>query len=344
MTQAEDGDGRNIDARHPRIANEPSADLPPSELPEEGGKEADRRRYRIIRTLAREHEVTIDGLVKDRNFGRAFSHTSRTTLEEDFRQIEKMLGKGATVIRENATLRTSKVAGSAFAKLGYRSVRQEPRGTDADEADIDDKRRIGEYIVTNLLRKDRDEVIYLSTGTTVYQVALALVQCAATDTPSVSVMLTDNLPIAELLCQWAHLNHSLSHMAFHILGGKADFKRGDIVQETDLSQLDPWILSAAVISATGMNPETGQIYSFRQPGMKERVLRDMKMAQVIVPVVPRKFGITGGRLIYDPEKKGEKEQVGRVYHVVTTSLEKEKKDALKKHNYKVHTVDDAKQT
>jgi len=290
--------------------------------------------------LFKEDEVRIDSLQGDRNFARAFRHTSRTTLEEDFRQIERMLGKGTTVIRENATLRSIKVADSGFARLGYRSVGCDGLETKTEEAGIDDERRIGEYIVRRLLRGDRAEVVYLSTGTAVYQVALALVQSDATDTPSVSVILTDNLPIVELLCQWAHRNHKLSDMAFHILGGKADFNTGDIVQETDLGQLDQWKCSAAVIAVTGVNPVTGQMYSFRQPGMKEKVLRDMKMAQVIIPVVPRQFGITGGRLIYDPERR-DTGQEGRVYHVVTTSIDERVKQDLAKHDYKVHTVDDS---
>jgi hypothetical protein len=318
-----------VEQLHPQQQQETTED--------EAGRESDRRRYRIIKTLISNQErrqITIGELERDRKFTRAFRHRGGTTLEEDFRRIEDLLGKGQPfrVIRDGAsTLRWVAAGESAFADLGYCSVGSAPPKLAGETAD---KQRIGELVVRELLNADV-EVLYLSTGTTVYQVALALLN---SERENVSMILTDNAAVVELCCQRSTTDKRLrdNKLLVHLIGGRLFFNPPDIESESDLKEFKRWKCSKAVISVTGINPETGQLYSFRLPNAKEQMLLDLDVREVIIPLLPNKIGQAGGRLIHDPR---DHRQEGRVYRIVTTKLDAGVKVQLEKHRYEVREAD-----
>jgi hypothetical protein len=303
----------------------------------EAGRESDRRRYRIIKTLFENHEsgrITIRELERNRKFTRAFRRRGATTLEEDFRRIEALLGNGQPfrVTRDGAAMLRWVPAGeSAFAELGYCSAASAPPKL---AAETEDKRRIGELVVSELLNADV-EVLYLSTGTTVYQVALALLN---SERENVSMILTDNAAIVELCCQRSMTDRRLreNKLLLHLIGGRLSFNPPDIESESEFKEFKRWKCSKAVISVTGINPETGQLYSFRLPKTKEEVLLDLDVREVIIPLLPNKIGQAGGRLIHDPRNQNHE---NRIYRIVTTKLAPGVKAQLEKHRYEVREVD-----
>lgn len=315
-----------------------------SDTGEADGKEADRRRYWILQRILGLGEVTIEGLRQDpsfRSFRRTFRHVAESTLQDDFREIEKILAHAVSVRRNGSTLCAVKNHASAFWKKGYFTddVPTDP----VKVQDLEAKRRIAEFVVSKLLVSKRD-VLYLSTGTTVFQVAVALVHSGM---GGIGVVLTDNLGIVEFFAHRVDADPGrLSNVDVQIMGGKVDFASADIVSDAHEVQLSPWRCSTAVIGATGINPTNGQVHSFHQPLVKKWILDEAMVGQVIFPVAPYKIGVAGGRLIYDPNKTdaGDKRplQDERKFHIVTTNIDDLFKKKLESHGYVVHLADEAK--
>jgi hypothetical protein len=312
----------------------------------DGGREADRRRYCIIRRLIESPEgrITIGALQADRRFRRAFKHRGNTTLEEDLRELAKLLGAGRSVrvVREGvSTLCWLRAGESSFARKGYCAV---DVASEKLRLETEEKRRIGEFIAGRLLDAAM-EVLYLSTGTTVYQVALALLNGKR---DNVSVVVTDNMAVVELFCQRALSDERLKQLQLHVLGGRVLFDHADIARESEVEHFGRWKCSKAVISVTGINADTGQLYSIREPERKEMLLRDTDIRQVIIPVLPNKMQQGGGRLIHDPREEAQGghdwKQEGRVYKIVTTRLDAGVRTRLERHGYEVWAVDEVEHT
>ncbi len=296
------------------------------------------RRYRIIRALLAKDtadKLTIDSLLTDRDFKRAFPAITRKDdrpLRKDFEEIAEMLAGPVSVEHKK---RSGELLAWRHDRLfgGLRRGRNlEPASKDEVEAqrrDAEAKLYIGKYVVSRLLA-DPDEIVYLSTGTTLFQVAKALVD---SDMSNIRVVLTDNLAILNLFFQKSLAKEWPPNFALQLLRGVADFIRGDIAP-MDFKQLAQWDYSTAVVSATAINSSNGRIYSFRQPDTKRAIFDRMSVRRFVIPVKPEKFEARGGEVVHDPEQRT---QAGREYHIVTTCIPREHKEALSRY-YKVHEV------
>lgn len=316
--------GRNEKEEEALGSGGTSSDVPDGEPPQrESARMSERRRYWIMKQLVKWERVTVQDLRKDRRFQDAFGRVvDDSTLQEDFRQIEGLMGDFCTVVRPNA---------STLRRVSLNLLRKSnPSDSDPDLAE---KRRIGRTVLK--LLGPGEEVVYLSTGTTVEVTAQALLH---RDKHSVSVVLTDNFKVTDLFRLRAPVDPKMNRMRLVVLGGTAVYEFDDIVQDFDLQQLVQWHCTTAVVSAKAINPATGRIYSTRQPEIKKRIFRDDKYAvpKVIIPVVKEKISPTkGGLSIYDPhEKHGTFED--REYLIVSTNLEPKVREALVNHGYKVH--------
>jgi DeoR/GlpR family transcriptional regulator of sugar metabolism len=209
-----------------------------------------------------------------------------------------------------------------------------------DQADSLDRKRIGRFAAKLLAEAGgRGQVLYLSTGRTVREVAASLLN---DHIDKLSVVLTDNFAIACLWRQYASRDGSSRLPQLYILGGILDFSRDDVMQPRGKGNLDHWKCSTAVVSATGVNPRTGEIYSFRQEETKREFFKDASVQRVIIPVTADKFEVLGGRMIYDPNDRpvntGTRDD-DRKYEIVTTKIEAGVKTSLSKF-YQVHVVPD----
>jgi hypothetical protein len=315
---------------------EPLGNGPTAVDADDGGREAASRKFYILKRLAKsEHAtITIDELQKDRNFTRRFKHVAKSTLEADFAEINKLIG-GRSVLRTRSDLRLVARTDLLAADLGELAA-----SGGQVSADSLNKNRIGRFTARRLAATGgRSEVLYLSTGSTVREVAESLFN---EHVDKISFVLTDNFAIACLWWQHARRDGLARLPQLYILGGTLDFLRADVMQPRGKGQLDHWKCSTAVVSATGVNPRTGEIYSFRQEETKREFFKDASVQRVIIPVTSDKFEVLGGKMIFDPNDKNVKPDTGdyeRKYEIVTTKIEPSICEQLKKY-YEVHVVPD----
>jgi DeoR/GlpR family transcriptional regulator of sugar metabolism len=261
-------------------------------------------------------------------------------LQDDFNIIATEFGRGLSIVRKGGVLKQAKVWESSFSKRGY--VISNPDDPNELE-DLKAKRRIADFVLADLLAGKSDEVIYLSTGTTVFQVALALVR---SEMRGVSYIETDNAAVFELLCHESVDAAWTRHVGIRVLGGGVDLDHGDILghvlHESPVDQFGKPRCSIAIIGVKAINRDTGELYSFRQSAAKAWVLNDLKQCEAIVPVTPDKIGSARGDPIYQPNLQGYgqrgKAPERRPIHIVTTQINQKDNEALKRHGYTVHEV------
>jgi DeoR/GlpR family transcriptional regulator of sugar metabolism len=287
-----------------------------------GEKESDRRRAIMIRQLFREGRINIKEFRERPSIRRSFRNLSLPTLTADLGVITDMLSNSQwqLLAHEERGLRVVAPRHSAFEHLGY-AVAFDP-GSPTEE-----KNRIAKYIVDRLLVAQ--DIIYLATGTTVFQIGVELLKSEA---GKVNTVLTHNLAIVDLWHGQGRLfPRRQNPIDLIILAGKADFDQGDIVSDEDLSLLNEWQCTKTIMSCTALDAATGQFFSFRQPNLKKTVLRNMRGGKLIIPVTTDKIGSeAGGQRIPLPD-------VEKI--VVTTALRDEDRAALEAKGFQVHEAD-----
>jgi DeoR/GlpR family transcriptional regulator of sugar metabolism len=192
-------------------------------------------------------------------------------------------------------------------------------------AATDAKKAIADLIVEEFLGR-KNEVVYLSTGTTVYEVSRSLVDAIDQGKKDIRIILTDNLAIVDLFCRRARSSARLQKVELVILGGTAKFGDGDIALETTFAQLTQWEYSTAIVSATKVNPWTGMICSFRQPETKKKFFTGVVVGQLIIPVESSKIENTdegggGGYIVHNPSTAALRNN--KKFSVVTERLDSE---------------------
>jgi DeoR/GlpR family transcriptional regulator of sugar metabolism len=287
-----------------------------------GEMESHRRRAVMIRELFREGSINIKEFRERPSVKRSFRYLSLPTLTADLGIIADMLNNAQSQLlaHEERGLRVIAPRHSAFEHLGY-AVAFEP-GSPTEE-----KNRIAKYIVDQLLVAQ--DIVYLATGTTVFQIGVELLRSEAS---KVNTVLTHNLAIVDLWRGQGRLfPRRQNPIDLIILAGKADFEQGDIVSDEDLSVLSEWQCTKTFMSCTALNAATGQVFSFRQPNLKKTVLRNMRGGKLIIPVTTDKIGSeAGGQRIPLPD-------VEKI--VVTTALPNKQRAALEAHGFQVREAD-----
>jgi hypothetical protein len=238
-------------------------------------------------------------------------HVGEYAARDDFRALAELFQKPVSLDCTNDRVECR--PRQAFADLGY--GKREPGQV-----------AIAEGIVQKHLKR-QGGVFYLSTGTTVFEVAVALFDAVEKGAWSDVTVVTDNLAVVDLFCRrTAPKDTLLRNIAFTIIGGTADVKKGDVaLGDTDtFAQLRQYAYSTAIVSATKVDAETGTIWSTRQPGTKQRFFKGIAgqgtwVGKLVIPVTHEKFeGDRGGLLIYDPEN--DKSGTERKHIIVTDSL------------------------
>jgi hypothetical protein len=310
------------------------ADIDESKESTGDGKDVNRemraaaRRFDLLVELKSRTRLTLQDVAKIQRLQRRFPEF-KTTYDEDFKAIISMFSTATVIPANDGVLEFRGI--EAFGAYGPKHPA---------------KHAIAKLIIDQFLNNNNDEVIYLSTGTTVYHVANALVAAIESKTiTSVRRILTDNLAIVDLFCQRATRNHRLKDVVLTIIGGDADFEKGDVALGKTFAQLSQWEFSTAIVSATKINPLTGTICSFRQPETKVRFFKDVAVGQLIIPVLSNKISRkAGGRIIFRPQSINDprSDQVGKppTPIIVTEKLEEPIIKMLRRW-YDVSTPDDA---
>lgn len=283
---------------------------------------ADARRFTILERALKSGKATVDELLGEENFKNRFKAScSRRSLEGDFQELSKLFGKSVELTASGEEVRI--LSANAFAHLGYGL--KEPR-----------KCAIARLIVDKFLTK-KNKVAYLSTGTSVFEVATVLLEKVEEGNCELTDIVTDNLAIVDLFCNRARHSPHVRNITLTILGGEADFGQGD-VSLGDTSQLQEWEFSTAVVSATKINPTTGKISSSRQPRTKRKFFETGVVGQLIIPVTSDKISSkAGGKVIFDPRSGNEQEDKKKVI-IVTESMDEDVKARLQPW-YDVHVAD-----
>jgi hypothetical protein len=256
-----------------------------------------------------------------RDFRKKYNAPTEVVLATDFSKLMDMVGGGWTINQPRPnTLELHNRSRSSFAELGY--------GEDAE-----DKQRIAKYIVENYIQNPH-EVVYLSTGTTVFEVGVALITAVAEGKKdNIRVILTDNEAIREFFVRRASTNTNLRAVNFPILQGTIDYSHADFKLE-NFDQLAQWEFSTAVVSATRVNPWSGRISSYRQPKTKQSFFSGVTVDKVLIPVLPEKITRSGGGLVvYDPDEHEHADD--REYCIITTALPEHVIKSLEAKRYKV---------
>lgn len=279
------------------------------------------RRIWIIRELFERGEIDVRALAKEPKFIRAFGRVPKTTQTEDLDAIERTFNnsKWKILAREGSTLRVVTPRQLAYEDLGY----------EIDSESTREKKAIAQYIVDRLLVET--DMVYLSTGTSVYQVAVAILDCP---TNKASTILTQNLAIVDL---WRHQGGLLPRrqkpIRFRILGGWANFDEAHIDPDTSALRLGGWKCTKTIMSCTALDPTTGEIRSDRQPELKREVLRSAHVGELIIPVTRAKIDEkAGGELIPLPGAKTRN-------ILVTSKLTDDERDSLKRAGFDPHTLE-----
>jgi len=308
------------------MAKELRSGIPDDAGVREGGNEACRRRMCMLRDLFATGVLDMEAFGQDPQKRRAFRHMTKPGLYDDVENIMETLKneKWGILAKDGLVLRVLGQGAFGYEHLGY-------EGNGAVGSATDEKNRIARFIVDKLLVEQ--DVLYLSTGTTVFHVALELLKFPVKKAMTV---LSHNLAVVDLFRhqgRWFPLPGNRRPIDLVILGGKADFGAGDIEpDEEDVSQLERWKCTKAIMSATAINPLTGEVFSYRLPKLKRTVLRNARVSTLIIPVTHDKVSAhTGGQKIPLP---GE----GMRKIIVTTGLPDDDRRALEGHGFDVPRV------
>lgn len=274
---------------------------------------SDARRFHIVAHAVKNRSAAVAELLADNNFRRRFKG-SEQSVKDDFQYLATTLLPNPVVLKATPDVVECRPR-QAFADLHYGAGEK-------------GKRAIARLIVDEYLNNPK-EVAYLSTGTTVYEAAVALLGAVEKgDKSNIDRIVTDNLAVVDLFCSRARESERIRKIKFTIIGGTADFDQGDVALEEDtFTQLEGWEFSTAVVSATKINEDTGTICSSRQPGTKIRFFRTAVVGQFIIPVTSEKISPkAGGKLVYDPNPR--KSETTRKHVVVTDRLDAKVKEKL----------------
>jgi DeoR/GlpR family transcriptional regulator of sugar metabolism len=277
-------------------------------------KEAEARKFAILQLLCDRAGGDVSFDEARTSLNRRFPGGPKT---DDLPQLLSLLGGRTLVQKDRNTFSVQPV--DLFVDQGYGA------GTDA-------KKAIADLIVEDFFGR-KNEVVYLSTGTTVYEVSRSLVDAIENGKKDIRIILTDNLAIVDLFCRRARSSARLQKVELVILGGTAKFGDGDIALETTFAQLTQWEYSTAIVSATKVNPWTGMICSFRQPETKKKFFTDVVVGQLIIPVESSKIeskdeGGGGGYIVHDPSTAALRNN--KKFSVVTERLDAEIAEQLGK--------------
>ncbi len=298
-----------------------------------GEQESAKRRVAIIKELFREGKIDVIELAEKWKSRRraVFSHLTPPTLRTDIDKILEMLDNDRRHLLERVNRTTLHViAPSHFAYEGHGyTVQLDPNEKPSE------KTRIARYIVEHIL--GCNEVLYLSTGTTVFQVAVELFNTGAKD---VNVILTHNLPVIDYWQRKLSLGEQAPELVdFVILGGSVKFHRGEIDARADVSeQLKGWNCTKTIMSCTAIKPETGEVDTVYLPDMKASVLQSGRGGTLVMPVTSKKLEEeeeeAGGKPILTPKTDNLKRKI-----IVTSRIRPETRLLLEGHGFEVHEVD-----